>query len=443
MSEIEKDEMQEIQDILDDAELGLEKKFETGAVEQSAGTLTNADTSDTDAPVENKDAAMEEPVLDKPSDAKEPSNKPKKNKKKKSEGKPKHKMEKRGKKIVAIAGAAVAVCGIAGAVALVDKKVEESSGVDELILKGTEVDGVQTIYFEYGETIKLEPATFLSDEVSDKVLEEATIEAPFTEVNTEYIFDQDDLTVCNVGDSYLAPSTYAMSITWNDETIDFAMAVQDTVAPAFQDFDDEITVLRDAANVSLADYFWATDVSGDVQINILRSEQDISELDTSSYDQTNEISKEILSAVGDYQIKVIATDKHGLQNQGTCTVHVVEDGDTSTLTTPEGWIAVNDGFVTGSEKEVDDEGRTQMPSGYWFTLGKLAYPTREGEEVVEHENTVVEGAIYDNDGNIISEDELEHGEAATDDSELLERYGLTDATPTTDENGNAVYTTTY
>lgn len=216
------------------------------------------------------------------------------------------------KRNLIIAGlvAFVAVVGIGGYILLNQK-------TDELTLK-------EDVTYELGETVKLDAKYFLDEKMSEDAIKETKLTSTLMTDTKKYTFDKKKLTVTTKDKKYLDVGNYEISLKLNDEVKDAEFKVEDTTAPKFEDFLTEIRIEKDAENVDLKSYFKASDLS-DVEISIDQGDFDITK-------------------VGDYKIKVTASDKYKNKIVKECTVKVVstEEAKEEGLTeNKEGKMAVS------------------------------------------------------------------------------------------------------
>lgn len=216
------------------------------------------------------------------------------------------------KRNLIIAGlvAFVAVVGIGGYILLNQK-------TDELTLK-------EDVTYELGETVKLDAKYFLDEKMSEDAIKETKLTSTLMTDTKKYTFDKKKLTVTTKDKKYLDVGTYEISLKLNDDAKDAEFKVEDTTAPKFEDFLTEIRIEKDAENVDLKSYFKASDLS-DVEISIDQGDFDITK-------------------VGDYKIKVTASDKYKNKTVKECTVKVVstEEAKEEGLTeNKEGKMAVS------------------------------------------------------------------------------------------------------
>lgn len=216
------------------------------------------------------------------------------------------------KRNLIIAGlvAFVAVVGIGGYILLNQK-------TDELTLK-------EDVTYELGETVKLDAKYFLDKKMSEDAIKETKLTSTLMTDTKKYTFDKKKLTVTTKDKKYLDVGTYKISLKLNDDVKDGEFKVEDTTAPKFEDFLTEIRIEKDAENVDLKSYFKASDLS-DFEISIDRGDFDITK-------------------VGDYKIKVTASDKYKNKTVKECTVKVVstEEAKEEGLTeNKEGKMAVS------------------------------------------------------------------------------------------------------
>lgn len=148
----------------------------------------------------------------------------------------------------------------------------------------------EDLIFEYGDVIKLEPKTFLSEDVEKNVLSSVELTSDLMSNTEKYTFDKKKFTVTTKDKKYLDVGEYEVNLKYSKESKEVPFEVKDTKAPAFEDFLTEIRIEQNAEDVDLKDYFKATDLSG-AEITIDKKDFDIKKK-------------------GKYDISVSATDKY-------------------------------------------------------------------------------------------------------------------------------------
>ncbi|MEG2908071.1 MAG: hypothetical protein RR945_02530 [Erysipelotrichaceae bacterium] len=128
---------------------------------------------------------------------------------------------------------------------------------------------------EYGKAISTKAVDYLKTE-DTKILDKA-------KVTIEKIENEKDKDYAKIG-------TYKATIKYGEKSENFKIEVKDTKAPVFKDIMKEIVIEKNAENVDYTKYFQVEDLS-DTKIKV----------DSKKVD---------LGKVGDYEIKVNATDKY-------------------------------------------------------------------------------------------------------------------------------------
>ena len=88
----------------------------------------------------------------------------------------------------------------------------------------------------------------------------------------------------------IEPDEYTITIKYKKQEETFKVIIKDTKAPIFTKYEDKISLIQDSEDVDLTKYFIAEDLS-DVILSV-----------EGSFD---------ISKVGEYNLKMIATDKSG------------------------------------------------------------------------------------------------------------------------------------
>lgn len=206
------------------------------------------------------------------------------------------KQKKNQKRNVVLIGLALLVCAGAGIGYAVSNNNKSTLPLKEDLI------------FEYGEAIKLEPKTFLSNDVEENVLSSVELTSDLMSNNEKYTFDKKKFTVTSKDKKYLDVGEYEVSLKYSKESKDVPFEVKDTKAPVFEDFLTEVRIEQNAEGVDLKDYFKATDLSG-TEITIDKKDFNIQK-------------------VGEYEITVTATDKYkNVTEKKSVVVKVVDSKD--------------------------------------------------------------------------------------------------------------------
>ena len=159
------------------------------------------------------------------------------------------KQKKNQKRNVVLIGLALLVCAGAGIGYAVSNNNKTTLPLKEDLI------------FEYGEAIKLEPKTFLSNDVEKNVLNSVELTSDLMSNAEKYTFDKKKFTVTSKDKKYLDVGEYEVSLKYSKESKDVPFEVKDTKAPVFEDFLTEIRIEQNAEDVDLKDYFKVTDLS--------------------------------------------------------------------------------------------------------------------------------------------------------------------------------------
>ena len=206
------------------------------------------------------------------------------------------KQKKNQKRNVVLIGLALLVCAGAGIGYAVSNNNKSTLPLKEDLI------------FEYGEAIKLEPKTFLSNDVEENVLSSVELTSDLMSNAEKYTFDKKKFTVTSKDKKYLDVGEYEVSLKYSKESKDVPFEVKDTKAPVFEDFLTEIRIEQNAEDVDLKDYFKANDLSS-AEITIDKQDFDIKKK-------------------GKYDISVSATDKYkNTTEKKSVVVKVVDSKD--------------------------------------------------------------------------------------------------------------------
>lgn len=235
------------------------------------------------------------------------------------------KQKKNQKRNVVLIGLALLVCAGAGIGYAVSNNNKSTLPLKEDLI------------FEYGEAIKLEPKTFLSNDVEKNVLSSVELTSDLMSNAEKYTFDKKKFTVTSKDKKYLDVGEYEVSLKYSKESKDVPFEVKDTKAPVFEDFLTEIRIEQNAEDVDLKDYFKANDLSS-AEITIDKQDFDIKKK-------------------GKYDISVSATDKYkNTTEKKSVVVKVVDSKDAK----KNGLTETVDGKIPMSKetKEKVDKGET-------------------------------------------------------------------------------------
>lgn len=237
------------------------------------------------------------------------------------------KQKKNQKRNVVLIGLALLVCAGAGIGYAVSNNNKSTLPLKEDLI------------FEYGEAIKLEPKTFLSNDVEKNVLSSVELTSDLMSNAEKYTFDKKKFTVTSKDKKYLDVGEYEVSLKYSKESKDVPFEVKDTKAPVFEDFLTEIRIEQNAEDVDLKDYFKANDLSS-AEITIDKQDFDIKKK-------------------GKYDISVSATDKYkNTTEKKSVVVKVVDSKDAK----KNGLTETVDGKIPMSKetKEKVDKGETTI-----------------------------------------------------------------------------------
>lgn len=148
----------------------------------------------------------------------------------------------------------------------------------------------ETFVVEYGETISTNAKDYLVKDTDKEVLKD-------TKIAIKKLKNEDEQDYAKVG-------VYKATAKYDKETVNFTIEVKDTVKPKFVDFPEKVEVAK-GYNKDITTKFKAEDLSK-VTITI----------DTSKVD---------FNSVGEYKVKVVATDANKNKAKKDCTIVVKEE----------------------------------------------------------------------------------------------------------------------
>lgn len=146
----------------------------------------------------------------------------------------------------------------------------------------------ESFIFEYGDDIINDVSYYLKDADSTKNIKDYKL-INSLEKNSET--------------GLIEPDEYTITIKYKKQEETFKVIIKDTKAPIFTKYEDKISLIQDSEDVDLTKYFIAEDLS-DVILSV-----------EGSFD---------ISKVGEYNLKMIATDKSGNKTKKDFIVEVKE-----------------------------------------------------------------------------------------------------------------------
>lgn len=146
----------------------------------------------------------------------------------------------------------------------------------------------ESFVFEYGDDIINDVSYYLKDADSTKNIKDCKL-INSLEKNSET--------------GLIEPDEYTLTIKYKKQEETFKVIIKDTKAPIFTKYEDKISLIQDSEDVDLTKYFIAEDLS-DVILSV-----------EGSFD---------ISKVGEYNLKMIATDKSGNKTKKDFIVEVKE-----------------------------------------------------------------------------------------------------------------------
>lgn len=146
----------------------------------------------------------------------------------------------------------------------------------------------ESFIFEYGDDIINDVSYYLKDADSTKNIKDYKL-INSLEKNSET--------------GLIEPDEYTLTIKYKKQEETFKVIIKDTKAPIFTKYEDKISLIQDSEDIDLTKYFIAEDLS-DVILSV-----------EGSFD---------ISKVGEYNLKMIATDKSGNKTKKDFIVEVKE-----------------------------------------------------------------------------------------------------------------------
>lgn len=146
----------------------------------------------------------------------------------------------------------------------------------------------ESFIFEYGDNIINDVSYYLKDADSTKNIKDYKL------INNLKKNSETGL---------IEPDEYTITIKYKKQEETFKVIIKDTKAPIFTKYEDKISLIQDSEDVDLTKYFIAEDLS-DVILSV-----------EGSFD---------ISKVGEYNLKMIATDKSGNKTKKDFIVEVKE-----------------------------------------------------------------------------------------------------------------------
>lgn len=193
----------------------------------------------------------------------------------------------------------------------------------------------ETVTKELGETVSLDPKEYLVDDTTQEVLEKTVLDSELLK-DEEYVVNEEEKTIVSKDKEFLNVGEYAFTLTYNEsENKEVKVVVQDTTAPTFKDFKEEIKIEQNAKDVDFTAYFSCEDLS------VCKVKTDSSDVD--------------LSKTGETTLKVSAIDEYENKLEKEVKVTVVsmeearkEEGVTKTV---DGTVFKSEALVKKEEEE--------------------------------------------------------------------------------------------
>ena len=160
---------------------------------------------------------------------------------------------------------------------------------DKIILKSNE------FVFEYGEKVCADIKCYMEDADSTKNINEYKLDIGKLTIKDNSLISNDS--------DYLEIGEYYLTIKYKKNSENFKIIVKDAISPEFVDYKDVITLEQNSNGVDINTFFKATDLT-DVSIDI-----------DGKYD---------LTTLGEYKVKVIASDKSKNKMTRDLTIKVVD-----------------------------------------------------------------------------------------------------------------------
>jgi len=184
--------------------------------------------------------------------------------------------------------------------------------------------------FEFGESVSAVPSYYLKNGNKTNDLNNyKLILNNKLEIKDKKILSKDE--------KYLMVGKYDLSIKYKKETKSFSIEVKDTKKPEFKEAPEKITLEQNSKNVDLTKFFDAEDLS-EVKLSI-----------SGNYD---------ISKLGNYELKVIATDKYDNKREIKFTLEVIDLESAK----EEGKVSKTiDGTIYKSDAMIDYENAKNNP----------------------------------------------------------------------------------
>lgn len=228
-----------------------------------------------------------------------------------------------------------------------------------IILKNKDTLKVkETVFtFEMGEKVPFESKYYLQDSMSKKVIDGSEIK-----FKNSYSINQDNNELKTEGMEYLNAGTYDVIINYKNKSVSFAIKVEDTTKPEFEDFKEVIILEQNSLNVDLTKFFKAKDLT-DVTIVV-----------SSDYD---------LSKVGEYIVTVRATDQHNNTETKESKIKVIQYEDIkNNELTPD-----LSGTIYKSQKRIDEENKPKEQHNSSGTTNPNNSPSTKPKAPTTNSNT--------------------------------------------------------
>lgn len=278
----------------------------------------------------------------------------------------------------------ILICVLLGSLFVLQKvKNANNSPVSSL-----NIETKQNVVFEAGSPVDLSAKNFV---VSKKDAKKVEISSDLMSDTDRYTYDENTHQVVSKGKNYLAAGNYTVTISYDGDSEDVNFRVKDTKAPDFVGFKSDLYVDQGAQDVDLSKYFFATDLDEAANVSV---DGDVN-----------------YSELGDYTIKVTASDASGNKTEQDCTVHIIDPDSLET------YSCMIDGSIPLSSDTLQKVEANVITFNY--------------EEVSEDIANAIEATHYDTSG-IAKDSYYKPGEQPSTQEEVVEQPAATDETTTSD-----------
>lgn len=225
----------------------------------------------------------------------------------------------------------------------------------------------KTYNYELGDKVVLDVSKFLKEGTDQEIIDDTTMTSALLTDTSSYEYDEDTKEVISKNRNFLKVGSYEVELSHEDEALTVSIEVEDTTAPKFVNFKDEIKIRQNAEKVKLEDYFKVEDLS---EVSI--------EVDAPDFDVTKP---------GEYEGTVTAKDEYDNETEKDVTFIVLSNEEADKNGTTE----------SASQEQIQDysNGLDNGQTGYYDPYAGYTDQTQSaGDQTTTSTTTPQQNANY-------------------------------------------------